>query len=173
MQGSDQGTGDRKIAIRRAVALVLYAFVGIAMGPLWCLALSIPVSLAATIVRPNTHGIGTLIGVSALASAIAYPFLRNPLTPYRIFGWPIPFSLLMAIIFGWVVVFTVDWQVDAGEHSILAELVVAVFYGTIYGTIYAAGSIHVAYPMAMAHLWALNRIRSRKTDRRSTEPARV
>ena len=33
----------------------------------------------------------------------------------------------------------------------------------LYGTIYGIGSIHVAYPMAFAHLWALNRIRGWKT----------
>jgi hypothetical protein len=84
MESSDQVAGDGRNAKSHAGWLMFYAVVAIAMGPLWCLILSIPVSLASTVVGPNEIEMAYLTGASVLASAMAYPLLRRPLTILRI-----------------------------------------------------------------------------------------
>jgi hypothetical protein len=104
-----------------------------------------------------------LTGASVLVSAIAYPMLRKPLTKARMLGWPVLFSLAMAIIFGGVCVFVQVRQGSApGEDSLFFHLTAAVLYGVGFGTMYWLGSIHIAYPMAMLQLWVLNRVRGNR-----------
>jgi hypothetical protein len=145
--------------VQQTFVLVLYVSVAIVFGSVWCLALSIPISLASIVVAPSLQNIVFLAGASLLVSAITYPLLRRPLTRAKFFGWPILFSIAMAQAFGVIGVFVADWKANgSAPYSIVDQVLVAICAGIAYGTLYGLGSIHVAYPVAMAQLWALDRI---------------
>jgi hypothetical protein len=148
------------LLLQNVLPLPLYVLISIAFGVLWCLALSIPISLASTIVGPGLELIVYLAIASALISAAAYPLLRKPLTRAKFWIWPVPFSILMAQVFGIIVVFVSDWKSGPpGNLPSMWDIWVAILAGVAYGTLYGLGSLHVAYPVAMLQLWILNCIR--------------